>query len=275
MSTGCTKHPFCASQPAHLWQRHLLGDQQQGAVYMTNCTCVQKVTRLLKGAGASCECTELPGGTERQMFLLWERILEITLFVSRREESDHCELCWCGELPRVSIAVNPVFSWCFQFHVSCVSAFLLLWATRFCILTLLSCFNILITCSHLPLILPQVLLLSLCVSIACELRYVIYHNPNLTCWIFHSQFRLPERNFASTIAVGCSGTALVVRQSQVTFVGYYRNCESSQRRISCSLGWTQQDFAWDHCWVLVLLCLFQICLVLAMTEKNSLMRGDH
>lgn len=91
MSTGCTKHPFCASQPAHLWQRHLLGDQQQGAVYMTNCTCVQKVTRLLKGAGASCECTELPGGTERQMFLLWERILEITLFVSRREESDHCE----------------------------------------------------------------------------------------------------------------------------------------------------------------------------------------
>lgn len=73
----------------------------------------------------------------------------------------------------------PGFSWCLQLHMSCVSAFLLLWVTSFCILTLLSCFNLLTTCFHLPLILPRVLLLSCCVSTACELRYVIFNNPNL------------------------------------------------------------------------------------------------
>lgn len=78
----------------------------------------------------------------------------------------------------MSTAVNSGFSWCLQLNVSCVSAFLLLWAATFCILTLLSCFNLLTTCFHLPLILPRVLLLSLCVSTACELRYVIYNNPN-------------------------------------------------------------------------------------------------
>lgn len=63
--------------------------------------------------------------------------------------------------------------------MSCVAAFLLLWAMSFCILTLLSCFNLLTTCFHLLLILPRVRLLSLCVSTACELRYVIYNNLNL------------------------------------------------------------------------------------------------
>lgn len=49
----------------------------------------------------------------------------------------------------------------------------------FCILTLLSCFNLLTTCFHLLLILPRVPLLSLCVSTACKLRYVIYNTLNL------------------------------------------------------------------------------------------------
>lgn len=113
------------------------------------------------------------------MVLLCERILEMALFVSRRGERDHCELWCCGELPQVSNAVHPNFSWWLQFHVSWVSAFLLLWEESFCILTLLSCFNLMTTCFHLPLILPQVLLLSLCVSTACELRYVIWSSPNL------------------------------------------------------------------------------------------------
>lgn len=118
------------------------------------------------------------GGTERQTFSALQKNSGNDS-VGRREQRDHCELWWCGELPRASIAAHPDFSWHLQLHMSCVSAFLLLWAMSFCILTLLSCFNLLTTCFHLLLILPRVPLLSLCVSTACELRYVIYNNPNL------------------------------------------------------------------------------------------------
>lgn len=110
----------------------------------------------------------------------------------------------------------------------------------------------------------------------CDLQ-----QPQFTCSILLSHFHVPERNFASTIAVGCSGTALVGKQSQVTFVGYYRNHGSSQRRNSCSLGWTQQDLARYHCWVSVLVGLFQICLVLAVkrnyffNERRSLNLGHY
>lgn len=120
-----------------------------------------------------------PGGTERQTFLLCKRILKITLFMGRREQGGQFGLWWCGELPRASSAVHPSFSWRLQLNVSCVSAFLLLRATSFCILTLLSSFNLLTTCFHLSLILPRVLLLSLCVCTACVLRCVICDNPNL------------------------------------------------------------------------------------------------
>lgn len=50
------------------------------------------------------------GGTERQTFSALQKNSGNDS-VGRREQRDHCELRWCGELPQASIAAHPDFSW--------------------------------------------------------------------------------------------------------------------------------------------------------------------